>query len=170
VRPQFDAALAVMGFRQWRRQMKFALVEGERREAQPRLSGKCPGCGNAVIAKCGEYRVWHWAHQGTRTCDHWWEPETEWHRAWKSQFPPEWQKIIQRSEDGEKHIADVKTDRGVVLEFQHSFLRRDERESREMFYRNMVWVVNGLRRVQDRSRFFELLARASIVKDKPLTY
>jgi competence protein CoiA len=150
--------------------MKFALVEGERREAKHGLSGKCPLYGHAMIAKCGEHRVHHWAHRANCTCDHWWEPETEWHRAWKNQFPPEWQEIIQRSEDGEKHIADVKTERGVVLEFQHSFLRRDERESREMFYRNMVWVVNGLRRVQDRSRLFELLARAPIVKVKPLTF
>jgi competence protein CoiA len=64
----------------------------------------------------------------------------------------------------------VKTDRGIVLEFQHSFLQREERESREKFYRNMVWVVDGLRRVRDRSSFFELLARAPIVKAKPLTY
>jgi competence protein CoiA len=64
----------------------------------------------------------------------------------------------------------VKTDRGVVCEFQHSCLCRDERESREKFYQNMVWVVNGLRRARDRSRFFELLARASIVKAKPLIF
>ena len=150
--------------------MKYAVVEGERREAQPGLSGKCPGCGDAMIAKCGEQRVPHWAHRGTRTCDHWWEPETEWHRAWKNQFPENWQEIIQRSETGEKHIADVKTDREMVLEFQHSFLRRDQRESREKFYQKMVWVVDGLRRVLDRSRFFELLARASIVKPNPLTF
>jgi class 3 adenylate cyclase len=51
--------------------MKFAVVEGERREAQPGLSGKCPVFGDAMIAKCGNYRVWHWAHRGTRTCDPW---------------------------------------------------------------------------------------------------
>ena len=77
---------------------------------------------------------------------------------------------MRRSQDGEKHIADVETDRGVVLEFQHSFLRRDERESRETFYQEMVWVVDGLRRGRDRSRFFASLASASIVKFKPLTY
>jgi hypothetical protein len=107
---------------------------------------------------------------GTRTCDPWREPQTEWHRAWKDHFPENWQEIIHRSEDGEKHIADVKTDFGVVLEFQHSPLRRDEREARENFYRNMVWVVNGLRRMRDRPRFFASLTPVSIVKEKPLTY
>jgi competence protein CoiA len=96
--------------------MKFALVEGERREAQPDLSGKCPDCDGAVVAKCGKVRVWHWAHWRTRDCDRWSEPETEWHRAWKNRFPENWQEISHLSENGETDRADVKTDRGVVLE------------------------------------------------------
>ena len=152
--------------------MKFALVDGERREAQPGLPAKCPGCGGAMIPKCGErrLRVWHWAHRGTHTCDYLREPETEWHRAWKNKFPEDWQEKPHRSEDGEKHIADVKTDRGIVIEFQHSFLHRDERESREKFYQNMVWVVDGLRRVRDRKRFFASLKERSLLKAKPLTF
>jgi competence protein CoiA len=150
--------------------MKFAVVGEERREPQPGLPGKCDYCGDAMIAKCGDIRVHHWAHLGTRNCDPWWENETEWHRAWKNHFPEDWQERSHQSENGEKHIADVKTKSGVVLEFQHSHLSREERQSREMFYQNMVWVVNGLRRVRDRSRFFKLLARASIIKAKPLTY
>ena len=150
--------------------MKFAVVGGERREARPGLLAECPVCGDAMIAKCGEHRVHHWAHRAIRSCDHWWETETEWHRAWKNHFPEDCQEKIHQSQDGEKHIADVKTDRGVVLEFRHSFLCRDERESRETFYQEMVWVVDGLRRGRDRSRFFASLVRASIVKLKPLTY
>ena len=137
--------------------MKFAVIEGERREARPGLSAKCPACGDAMIAKCGPHVVWHWAHRRCRTCDRWWESETEWHRAWKDQFPEHWQEVIHRSENGEKHIADVKTESGVVLEFQHSFLCPEERESRESFYQNMIWVVDGLRRKQDRVKFFASL-------------
>ena len=143
---------------------EFAVVDEERRKAQPGF------CGDEMIAKCGEHNVWHWAHRGPRTCDPWRESQTEWHRAWKNHFPEAWQEIVHQSEDGERHIADVKTESGVVLEFQHSHLPREERESREMFYKKMVWVVDGLTRVLDRSRFFELLARASIVKAKPLTF
>jgi hypothetical protein len=149
--------------------MKFADVEGERREAHLGLSGSCGHCGDAMIAKCGEHRVWHWAHTAIRTCDPWWEPETDWHRAWKDQFPEDWQEINQRSEDdGEKHIADVKTDRGTVLEFQHSFLRRDERESREMFYQKMVWVVDGVRRKRDRAQFFASVDAVIVINREPL--
>ena len=130
--------------------MKFALVSGQRQEAQPNLSGECRFCGSPMIAKCGETRVWHWAHKGRRLCDSWWENETEWHRAWKDQFPAECQEIIHHAEDGERHIADVKTERGWVIEFQYSYIKPEERRSREAFYKKLVWVVNGTRRKRDR--------------------
>jgi competence protein CoiA len=101
---------------------EYALVNGQRQEAQPNLSGECPNCTGPMVAKCGEVRAKHWAHVGKRICDPWWENETEWHRAWKGQFPADWQEIVHPGENGEKHIADVKTDQGWVLEFQHSHL------------------------------------------------
>jgi len=135
--------------------MRYALVNDERREAAPGLVGRCPGCSHLTVAKCGTQRIWHWAHRGNRTCDAWWEPETIWHRGWKNLFPPEWQEIIRHDESGEKHIADVMTERGQVIEFQHSYLPAQERESRERFYKKMIWLVNGLRLRNDRRRFFE---------------
>ncbi len=78
------------------------------------------------------------------SCDHWWESETEWHRKWKSRFPAEWQEVVQIDPTtGEKHIADVKTETGLVIEFQHSRITPDELQSRERFYENMIWVVDG---------------------------
>lgn len=149
--------------------MKFALVGGHRKEAQPGLSGECPNCRSSMVAKCGDIRVWHWAHLGRRTCDHWWENETEWHRTWKNRFPSEWQEIVHRDESGEKHIADVKTKDGRVIEYQHSYLRSEERQARETFYRPMYWVVDGLRRSRDRQKFLDALSRAKIFVGKPLT-
>src|SRR5882724_2105651 len=87
--------------------MKFARTNGQRQEAQPNLSGECCGCGAPMVARCGDIRVWHWAHRSGRACDPWQENETEWHRAWKDRFPAEWQEIVHRAEDGERHIADV---------------------------------------------------------------
>ncbi|MBK8202524.1 MAG: hypothetical protein IPK68_09510 [Bdellovibrionales bacterium] len=103
--------------------MKYALVEGKREDAQPGLSGECPGCGRPVVEKCGELKISHWAHIGKRICDPWWENETEWHRTWKGHFPKQWQEFVHRAEDGERHIADVKTDQGYIIEFQHSHIR-----------------------------------------------
>jgi hypothetical protein len=106
-----------------------------------------------VIAKCGEQRVHHWAHLGQRTCDQWWEPETEWHRTWKRKFPDAWHEYVMHDDTREKHIADVRTPDGIVIEFQHSHLRDEERSAREHFYREMVWVVDGLRLRRDLPRF-----------------
>jgi len=148
--------------------MKYAIVDGKRREAEPKLVGECPGCSAPMVAKCGEIKVWHWAHRIKRECDHWWEPETEWHRNWKNQFPEGWQEYVDRSEDGEKHIADVRTDQGWVIEFQHSRISPEERRSRESFYGNMVWVVDGLRRKRDLTKFVEAVNSRQPLSHKPL--
>jgi len=132
--------------------MHFARVSGQRQEAQPDLSGECLFCDSPMLAKCGPVRVWHWAHTVHQRCDSWWEPETKWHRDWKDQFLHEWQEVVQVADDGERHIADVKTGDGWVLEFQHSPIKPDERRSREAFYRKLVWVVDGTRRKRDRAQ------------------
>jgi hypothetical protein len=133
--------------------MKYAIVDGLRQEAQPNLLGKCPGCGGPTVAKCGEVRVSHWAHRGRRACDPWWENETPWHRAWKDVFLAEWQEIVHPAENGERHIADVKTPDGWVIEFQHSYLEPAERRSRDAFYPKLLWVVDGMRRKRDLQQF-----------------
>lgn len=137
--------------------MRFALIDNKPTEAASGLNGGvCPGCGAPVIAKCGTHKVHHWAHKGVKMCDNWWEPETEWHRAWKNNFPKEWQEIFLPDEQtGEKHIADVKTEHGLVIEFQHSHIKPEERISREKFYRNMVWIVDGTRLKYDLPRFLK---------------
>lgn len=138
--------------------MKYALINGYRTEATKGAKGPCPVCGSELVAKCGETRVNHWAHKGNRNCDPWWENETEWHRSWKDNFPKEWQEIIYKDEEsGEKHIADVKTDSGWVLEFQHSYINPEERLSRNSFYHKLVWIVDGVRRQRDKISFNRIL-------------
>ena len=114
--------------------MKLADIEGNDREAQPGLTGKCRDCGHAMVAKCGQHRVWHWAHRKSKDCDPWWEQETEWHRSWKNQFPVAWQEIGHTAQSGERHRADVKTETGLVLEFQYSALSVAERVSRRILH------------------------------------
>ncbi|NKC13708.1 MAG: hypothetical protein GKR94_16425 [Gammaproteobacteria bacterium] len=137
--------------------MKYAFVNGQRSEAQPNRTGECPCCGGSVIAKCGEIRVNHWAHRRGQNCDYWWERETEWHRNWKDSFPTHWQEFVHRDENGERHIADVKTDHDWVIEFQHSYLKPEERESRDAFYSKLIWVVDGTRRKRDVEHFHAAL-------------
>lgn len=124
--------------------MQFALVDGQRRKPHPKLHGVCPVCGQQTISKCGSKILWHWAHHGRRHCDPWWENETYWHRTWKSYFPDATREVVHIDEvTGEKHVADVKTTRGLIIELQHSAMSPEELRSRERFYAHMIWIVDG---------------------------
>ena len=151
--------------------MIFALVSGQRSTPSPRLRGNCAYCDREMIAKCGKTKMWHWAHKSKASCDPWWESETEWHRSWKSQFPSDWQEIVQFDQaSGEKHVADVKTPFGLVIEFQHSPIEQQEVESRESFYGQMIWVVDGDRGSLDPGYFSVGLSTVEPASFDPLAY
>jgi competence protein CoiA len=134
--------------------MRYALVNDTKTEALKGLEGICPNCGSVVIARCGNVKIHHWSHKKTSNCDSWWENETEWHRNWKNHYPINWQEFTMvNTSTNEKHIADVRTEHGLVIEFQHSSIEETERKSRETFYENMVWVVDGTRLKGDFTRF-----------------
>lgn len=123
--------------------MQYALVNGERCEAFAGGRGSCSTCGAPTVSKCGPRVLHHWAHAGRRNCDLWWENETEWHRGWKNLFPAECREVSYIAPDGEVHRADIVTPTGIMIEFQHSAMTDAERASREGFYRNLAWVIDG---------------------------
>jgi competence protein CoiA len=136
--------------------MRFAFIGNNRTEAQPKLTGLCCCCSKPVIAKCGTRKMWHWAHKSKADCDNWWETETEWHRNWKNNYTTNWQEVsMLDTTTGEKHIADVRTVHNLVVEFQHSHIKPEERTTREQFYKNMVWIVDGTRLKYDYQRFLK---------------
>ena len=47
------------------------------------------------------------------------------------------------NEDGEKHLADIKTQDDLVIEFQNSSISTTTIEIREEFYGDMIWVINA---------------------------
>ena len=151
--------------------MKLALVNGQRSEPSPQLRASCAYCGREVISKCGRVKIWHWAHKSRASCDPWWESETEWHRNWKDNFPVDWQEVIHTDEaTGEKHVADVRTPFGLVIEFQHSPIDPRELESREAFYENLIWVVDGDRGTADPQFFNMGLLTTEPARFEPLAY
>ncbi len=123
--------------------MQLALVNEQKVEAFPGGRGVCSICGAETIAKCGPRIIHHWAHYRLKDCDPWWENETVWHREWKNKFPLECREVSHLAEDGEIHRADVKTTTGIVIEIQHSPMTDAERISREEFYGNLVWIIDG---------------------------
>jgi len=123
--------------------MQYAVVNGNRTEAFYGGIGACPTCGAAMVAKCGPRVIHHWAHRGRSNCDLWWENETDWHRAWKNLYPAECREINHVAPDGEVHRADIKSPTGIYIEVQHSAITDAERISRELFYKNLVWLIDG---------------------------
>ncbi|WP_365321240.1 competence protein CoiA family protein [uncultured Pseudophaeobacter sp.] len=136
--------------------MLTANIDGNRSRPIPSAVGVCPFCRSEMVPRCGEVRIHHWAHKSKANCDPWREPETDWHRNWKNEFPLSWQeKIFQDEATGERHIADVHTLSGLTVEVQHSHLDPTERRAREEFYRNMIWVVDGSRLKGNREKISE---------------
>ena len=124
--------------------MRFALVNGGRVKPSPGITGTCSVCDGELIPKCGRYVRWHWAHKSTINCDLWHESETDWHLVWKDCFPTEYQEVVHVDQlTGERHIADVKTKAGRVVEIQHSPISEQELLSREDFYDDMFWIVDA---------------------------
>ena len=72
--------------------------------------------------------------------------ETAWHRDWKMAFPESYrEKTFLNRALGYYHRADVFTPCGTAIEFQNSAICAEELRSREAFYPNLVWVVNGIK-------------------------
>lgn len=123
--------------------MQLALVSSDTREAAPHLTGLCPSCIKDVISKCGEIKMWHWAHVSLIDCDPWWEPETIWHRNWKNNFPIACREVTLQK-DGETHRADLRLG-DTIIELQSKTLSTREIFAREHFYvtqlkYNLLWI------------------------------
>ena len=130
-----------MPLRRYRSDMLYALMDGIKVRAQPHQRACCPNCSGEVLAKCGAINIWHWAHLPSINCDSWTEGETAWHLLWKSYFPPE-RVEVPISKDGRRHVADIITQNGTVLELQASPISVEEIQEREQFYKKLVWLFD----------------------------
>jgi hypothetical protein len=98
-----------------------------------------------LLAKCGQIKFHHWAHlPGYVDPDPWSEPETDWHREWKSHFHKDNTEqrfiaggILHRM-DARMYVDGVQ----YAIEFQHSTISVEEIQQREAGYVNMVWVFD----------------------------
>lgn len=140
--------------------MNYALVDGKISRPLKGLKGICPHCNRNVSAKCGTIKVHHWAHEKNFVCDPWMDISTQWHKDWQNEFPQEWRERSHTDENGERHIADIKTNSGWVIEFQHSPIEKEEIIARNKFYKNIIWVFDGSRRNKDFKHFKEDLNKS----------
>jgi len=148
--------------------MKFALdSNGERILPTKGMHGRCQLCGSELISHCGPKIKYHWHHKNKKNCDHWWENRTDWHLNWQNSFPDHWQEVTLKNSNGEVHRADIKTDEGWIIEFQHSPIKPEERQARNDFYQKIIWVVDGNARKNDLKQFQDRLDNSSLLYRDP---
>jgi hypothetical protein len=116
-------------------------ADGEARESG--ALSTCQSCSRPVRAKCGQLVVWHWAHVAGADCDRWSEPETEWHKEWKSAAPEDRREVTIGD-----HRADILTASGHVVEVQHSGISLKTIAERDEFYeartgKALFWIVDA---------------------------
>jgi len=124
--------------------MMYANINNGREK--PKQTGQCavcPGCGGEVISKCGEFKIWHWAHKYLVDCNWLRESETEWHRNWKLLIEKNGGSVEDTSFS--KYPVDGLIG-NIVFEFQHSQI--SVQEIRERINRainngkQIVWVFD----------------------------
>ena len=150
---------------EWLKKMQLALVNNQLVEASPDSKGQCPQCKKEVISKCGEIKIWHWAHLNLLECDLWWEPETIWHRDWKNNFPVNCREVV-ITRGANKHRADIKID-NFIIELQSKPLSPEEIKERERFYTNagfkLIWIYK-IPKITDIDDFGDYISNLKIYK------
>jgi len=104
----------------------------------------CPHCGGKVILRNGLINKAHFAHI-QKDCGYFdYKGMSEWHLEWQSLFADNQREVRMKCDKtGEVHIADTVNHNGVVIEFQNSTISLEEKESRDKFYKKLMWVVNA---------------------------
>jgi hypothetical protein len=113
-------------------------VDGERALATKEIRrAACADCTTPMIAKCGDVKVWHWAHASEQPgCPS--AGESEWHLQWKATGLEGTQEIAVGS-----RRADVLAPGGYAVEFQASSMSGAEVLAREKDWkRKLIWIFD----------------------------
>ena len=125
-------------------------VHGKKIPAKKGLVGYCPVCNEELIPRCGEIRIWHWAHKPQSQCVY--SEESEWHRWWKLMVPPERCEVVFHSDVGVLR-ADIVTPAGIVVELQRSNISLKDVRKREYAYGKMIWLFDVFRQKNNEIRY-----------------
>ena len=110
------------------------------------IHGFCIDCGEEVISKCGTIVSHHFAHTINSNCgSKYHDNKSEWHQEWQHTVVPAIPgKNVEVTISLNNAIkrADLISNSGYIVEFQHSPLSIPERLDREQHYKKMIWVVH----------------------------
>jgi hypothetical protein len=130
--------------------MDYALDEnGSRITPYKGGSAFCLCCNSAVIAKCGDIMIHHWAHRNLEECEYSSKEMTPWHREWQAGFFEHEREVrIQNPNTGKYNIADIgflhpnEGDSFRIIEVQHSNISEENIRIREEIYEKMTWILD----------------------------
>jgi len=114
---------------------------GKRANPTLKTEAHCLFCKREVIPVHDDNFVNHWEHKYDTACDPWNEKETIWHRKWKLSFPNDWQEVM-IVKDREKHIADIQTPAGIVINFCTQPYAKDEIVYRDKYWEKAIWIID----------------------------
>lgn len=128
--------------------MKYAKVNNVKRHAKEVQSGTLGRDlwyeNYEVIACVGKYRQ-YWKYIDAKPClPNGYEPESEWHSAWKNGIDEKYTEVI--CGENKEHRADIKTNK-YVIEIQKSRIDSRDVVERIKFYKELtnsrvIWIVN----------------------------
>lgn len=128
--------------------------KAERIRATKNAIAICPECNESLIPKCGDIKIWHWAHKHESNCWYSSHPMTLFHLAWQDlalkqgydvevNFKDESGKII--------HRADILKKDNRIVEIQHSNISSKEMIKRCEFYKTKQLLVDWI--IDDNERY-----------------
>jgi len=118
--------------------MRIALVDGVRRVPTPGAKGICTGCGEELVAKCGQVNAWHWAHLPASECPYK-DDHSVWKNVWKGFFPDE---QVERWINGVR--VDIVGKGNIYIMLCDTSPSPEEAEKMEdLFGDKLAWILNG---------------------------
>ena len=128
--------------------------KAERIRATKNAIAICPECKESLIPKCGDIKIWHWAHKHESNCWYSSHPMTLFHLAWqdlalKQGYDVE---VNFKNDDGKIiHRADILTKNNRIVEIQHSDISSKEMIKRSEFYKSKQLLVDWI--IDDNKRY-----------------
>jgi len=104
----------------------------------------CRCCSSLLQAVLQTDKVKHFRHENTDDCISTTDDNLLlWHILWQSTVNVENREYTMK-ENNKKHRADIYIpENNYVIEIQHSHIDPDQIKKREIFYKNLIWIIDG---------------------------